>query len=78
LYAFRRLSATTELSDIPSNKFRAEPRERLPLAYHYHESQQEAFCILRGTLSVETGGLHTVDTESQRRAHNPLVMPRGM
>ena len=75
----RRLSAATELSNIAINKFRAGPGDQLPLAYHYHESQQEAFYILHGTLSVETptqivtvetGELPTVDTESPQRAYN--------
>jgi Cupin domain. len=75
----RRLSAATELSNIAINKFHTEPGEQLPLAYHYHESQQEAFYILHGTLSVETptqiitvetGELLTVDTESPQRSYN--------
>lgn len=82
----RRLSAATELSNIATNKFRAEPGEQLPLAYHYHESQQEAFYILHGMLYVKRPHrqlLLRLENYSPliQRVHNEhitLVMPRRM
>ncbi|GGJ07689.1 hypothetical protein GCM10008995_16980 [Halobellus salinus] len=76
----RRLTAATDLSDLAVNRYRAEPGEQLPLNYHYHDEQEEAFYVLSGTLAVETpGGTHVVPSgsvfaatpESPHRAHNP-------
>ncbi len=58
----------------------AEPGEQLPLAYHYHDEQVEAFYVLEGTLSVETPDgtfkierdeVFVAEPESPHRAHNP-------
>jgi len=52
----------------------------LPLAYHYHDDQEEAFYVLSGTLRIETpdetyevpeDGLFAVDPGSPQRAFNP-------
>ena len=76
----RRLSEPAQLSSVALNQFRAAPGEQIPLAYHYHEEQQEAFYVLSGTLSVETpekeisvsaGSLFVADAESPHRAYNP-------
>ncbi|MFC6772149.1 cupin domain-containing protein, partial [Halorubrum pallidum] len=76
----RKLSEPGGLEHTAINRFRAEPGEQLPLAYHYHETQQEAFYVLSGTLAVETpretyevgaDDLFVVDPESPQRAHNP-------
>ena len=76
----RKLSEPGDLEHAAINRFRAEPGEQLPLAYHYHETQQEAFYVLSGTLAVETpdetyeietDDLFVVDPESPQRAHNP-------
>jgi len=32
----------------------AEPGEQVPMTYHYHDEQVEAFYVLEGTLHVET------------------------
>lgn len=77
---YRSLTDAGDLDEMAMNLFRAEPGEQLPLAYHYHEQQEEAFFVLSGTLFVETPGqtyevpeghLSTVDPESPQRAHNP-------
>ncbi|WP_435184210.1 cupin domain-containing protein [Halobellus sp. EA9] len=76
----RRLGAAAGLGNMAINRFRAEPGEQLPLAYHYHEEQEEAFYVLSGTLAVETpeasfevetDELFAVDPESPQRAYNP-------
>jgi quercetin dioxygenase-like cupin family protein len=76
----RRLTAATDLSNLAVNRYRADPGEQLPLKYHYHDEQEEAFYVLAGTLAVETpDGTHTVPSGSvftatpgsPHRAHNP-------
>lgn len=76
----RRLSEPAQLSSVALNQFRAAPGEQIPLTYHYHEEQEEAFYVLSGTLSVETpetditvsaGSLFVADSESPHRAYNP-------
>ncbi len=76
----RKLSGPGELTDMAINRFRAAPGEQIPLAYHYHETQQEAFYVFEGTLSVETPDrtyeiaedeLFVVDSGSPQRAYNP-------
>ncbi len=76
----RKLSDPGGLDAVAVNRFRAEPGEQLPLAYHVHERQEEAFYVLDGTLYVETpertyavsaGDLFAVDPGSPQRAHNP-------
>jgi uncharacterized cupin superfamily protein len=57
-----------------------EPGEQIPLTYHYHEVQEEAFHVLSGTLHVETpegeyvvdaGQLFAVESGNPHRAHVP-------
>jgi uncharacterized cupin superfamily protein len=76
----RRLSEAADLQQVAINRFGAEPGEQVPLAYHYHDEQEEAFFVLSGTLHVETpegeyvvpaGSLFAVDPGSPQRAYNP-------
>ncbi|WP_336023929.1 cupin domain-containing protein [Halobellus salinisoli] len=76
----RRLSDPAGLSNVAINRFRAEPGEQIPLAYHYHDEQEEAFYVLSGTLLVETpeetyrvepGSLFAATPGSPHRAYNP-------
>ena len=76
----QKLSDPGGLDAAAINRFSAAPGEQLPLAYHYHETQQEAFYVLDGTLAVETpertyevpaDDLFVVDPESPQRAYNP-------
>lgn len=76
----RGLSEPAGLSQMAINRFEAEPGEQLPLAYHYHDRQEEAFYVLDGELYVETpDGTHEVGTDelfvvdpgSPQRAYNP-------
>ena len=76
----RRLGEAGGVETMAINRFVAAPGEQIPLAYHFHEEQQEAFYVLSGTLAVETpDGTETVGTEqlfvadakSPHRAYNP-------
>ncbi|MFB6096945.1 MAG: cupin domain-containing protein [Haloferacaceae archaeon] len=76
----RRISEAAGLEGMAVNRFSAEPGEQLPLAYHYHEQQEELFYVLAGTLHVETpdeefvidaDGVFACDPESPQRAFNP-------
>ena len=78
----RKLTEPAGLEQMAINRFCAEPGEDLPLAYHYHETQEEAFYVLSGTLAVETPEetyevptdcLFVVDPDSPQRAYNPVT-----
>jgi mannose-6-phosphate isomerase-like protein (cupin superfamily) len=77
---YRGLTGPAELDQFAQNVIRATAGEQVPIAYHYHEQQQEAFYVLSGTLHVETpdgelavpeGSVFAADPESPHRAHNP-------
>jgi mannose-6-phosphate isomerase-like protein (cupin superfamily) len=60
--------------------YEAAPGQQLPLAYHYHDEQVEAFYVLEGRLHVETPeGEFVVERDevfvaepgNPHRAHNP-------
>lgn len=76
----RKLSGPGELDKMAINHFTPAPGEEIPLAYHYHDEQEEAFYVLDGTLSVETpegifeveeDELFVVDPGSPQRAFVP-------
>ncbi|QCC58872.1 cupin domain-containing protein [Natrinema thermotolerans] len=76
----RRLSDAAGLDNVAINRFDAAPGEQLPLAYHVHDTQEEAFLVLSGTLHVETpegdlevpeGSLFAARPESPHLAYNP-------
>jgi uncharacterized cupin superfamily protein len=76
----RSLSAAAGLSEMAINRYTAEPGEELPLAYHYHDEQEEAFYVLSGTLHVDTpegtleagpDDLLAVEPGSPQFAYNP-------
>lgn len=76
----RRVSEAAGLENVALNHFSAEPGEQLPLAYHYHETQEEAFVVLSGSLRVETpdgefevptGSTFTARPGAPHRAYNP-------
>ena len=67
-------------SKLGMRVYEAEPGEQLPLSYHYHDEQVEAFYVLAGTLHVETPAGHrvveaeqvlVVEPGSPQRAYNP-------
>lgn len=76
----RAIGDATGLDRMAINRYDADPGEQLPLAYHYHDEQEELFYVLSGTLAVETpDGEYAVDTDetfvaepdSPHRAYNP-------
>ncbi|WP_226482155.1 cupin domain-containing protein [Natrinema amylolyticum] len=76
----RRLSEAAGMDNVAINRFDAEPGEQLPLAYHVHDTQEEAFLVLSGTLHVETpegelevpeGSMFAAQPNSPHRAYNP-------
>jgi len=69
-----------EDSPLGLRTYEAAPGQQLPLVYHYHDEQVEAFYVLEGRLHVETPeGEFVVGTDeafvvepgSPHRAHNP-------
>ncbi|MDL5362989.1 cupin domain-containing protein [Halalkalicoccus sp. NIPERK01] len=75
----RAIGSAADLSELAMNVYEADPGEQLPLAYHYHDDQEEAFYVLSGTLTVETpdgeytadaGEVFVADPESPHRAYN--------
>ena len=76
----RRLGTAAALSKAALNRFPPRPGEQIPLAYHYHDEQEEAFYVLGGTVHVETpegtyelgpDDLFAVDPGSPQRAYCP-------
>jgi mannose-6-phosphate isomerase-like protein (cupin superfamily) len=76
----RAIGDAAGLSAMAVNRYEAAPGEAIPLAYHYHDEQEELFYVLRGTLSVETPDrtyevgtdeAFVVEPESPQRAFNP-------
>lgn len=76
----RALSEPAGLEQMAVNRYIVEPGEQIPLAYHYHDEQEEAFYVLSGTLHVETpegehvverDTLFAVEPDSPQRAFTP-------
>ena len=77
---FRQLGAEIGLETLGINHIVADPGEQIPLRYHYHEQQEEAFYVASGELHVETpdqeyvveeGKLFVAKPENPHRAFNP-------
>lgn len=67
--------------------YEAEPGEQIPLAYHFHDEQEEAFYVIDGELHVETperefviptGQLFVVVPGNPHRAFNPAEAPSSV
>lgn len=76
----RGVSDATELHALHAATYEMVPGEDLSRSYHYHETREELFYVLDGTLHVETpDGEYVVsadevfvaEPESPHRAHNP-------
>ncbi|WP_331233863.1 cupin domain-containing protein [Natronorarus salvus] len=51
---FRHLARYVGFEEFGLNHVRSEPGGRIPLRYHSHDRQEEAFFVLSGTFHVET------------------------
>ncbi|GAB7093028.1 hypothetical protein JCM30237_01800 [Halolamina litorea] len=76
----RRLTEAAGLEHVAVNRYSADPGETIPLRYHYHEEQEEAFYVISGAMAVETpeetftvgaDELFAADAESPHRAYCP-------
>ena len=76
----RPIGDAASLQRLAINLYEVAPGEEIPLAYHYHDEQEEAFYVLEGTLAVETpdggydveaGQAFVAEPESPHRAYNP-------
>jgi len=78
----RSISDAADLENAAVNLYKKKvaPGEDIPLAYHYHDNQEELFYVLSGTLAVETpektyevdeDEAFVVEPDSPQRAHNP-------
>ncbi|WP_276271171.1 cupin domain-containing protein [Haloarcula litorea] len=76
----RSIDEAAGLERVAANVYEVEPGEQIPLAYHYHDEQEEVFYVLSGTLSVETpegtyevgpDEVFVVEPDSPQRAYNP-------
>ncbi|MCU4754025.1 cupin domain-containing protein [Halobacteria archaeon AArc-curdl1] len=77
---FRSISRALDLEHLGLNHITAAPGEQLPMHYHAHETQEEAFYVIEGTLHVETpdseyivetGSLFVVEPGNYHRGYNP-------
>ncbi|MBX0346721.1 cupin domain-containing protein [Haloarcula pellucida] len=76
----RALGDVAGLEQMAANVYEVAPGEQIPLAYHYHDDQEEVFYVLSGTLHVETPDetfevgadeVFVVEPDSPQRAYNP-------
>lgn len=76
----RALGDAAGLENVAVNFYAVEPGEQIPMAYHYHDEQEEIFYVLDGELRVETpegeevvpeDHLFVVEPDSPQRAFNP-------
>jgi uncharacterized cupin superfamily protein len=68
------------LENVACNLYEVRPGEQIPLAYHYHDDQEEVFYVESGQLHVETPGgervvpeghVLVVEPDSPQRAFVP-------
>ena len=76
----RAIGDAAGLDNLAMNLYEVGPGEQIPLAYHYHDDQEEAFYVLAGELHVETpegtyrvgtDEVFVVEPDSPQRAFNP-------
>jgi uncharacterized cupin superfamily protein len=76
----RSLSGAAGLDQLGAHVYEVDPGEQIPLAYHYHDQQEELFYVLSGSLAVETPDeifsvdadeAFVVEPESPQRAFVP-------
>ena len=52
----RRLTEAAGLEQVALNRYSVDPGEEIPLAYHYHDEQEEAFYVISGAIEGEAPG----------------------
>ena len=76
----RAIDDAVGLDEFAMKRYEVAPGERIPLSYHYHDRQEEAFYVLAGRLHVETPGetyevgtdeVFVVEPGHPHRAYNP-------
>ena len=76
----RPVTSAAGLERMAVNRFVARPGEQIPLAYHYHDEQEELFYVVSGTLHVETpeetyelgaNEVFAAESDSPHRAYAP-------
>ena len=76
----RALTERVGLENVAVNLYEVDPGDQIPLAYHYHDEQEEAFYVTQGELHVETpegtqvvpeGHLFVAEPDSPQRAYVP-------
>lgn len=76
----RRVGTAAGLENMGLNRYVAEPGEQIPLAYHSHDAQEEAFVVVEGSMHVETpegefvagpGEVFVAEPGRPHRAYNP-------
>lgn len=76
----RALGDAAGLENVAVNLYEVDPGEQIPLAYHYHDEQEEVFYVTQGELRVETpeggqvvpeGHLFVAEPDSPQRAYVP-------
>jgi uncharacterized cupin superfamily protein len=50
----RSISDACDLDNLAAHVYEVAPGEQIPLAYHYHDEQEELFFVTEGRLHVET------------------------
>ncbi len=76
----RAIGETLGLENLAVNRYEVAPGEEIPLAYHYHDHQEELFYVLAGRLHVDTpegtyevaaDEVFVVEPDSPQFAYNP-------
>lgn len=76
----RAIDVAAGLENVAVKRYEVDPGEAIPLAYHYHDHQEELFYVLSGRLHVDTpertyevdeDEVLVVEPDSPQRAHNP-------
>jgi uncharacterized cupin superfamily protein len=76
----RGIGEAVGLANVAVNRYEVDPGEDIPLAFHYHDEQEEVFYVLDGVLGVETPDdeyhvdadeAFVVEPGSPQRAFNP-------
>lgn len=76
----RGIADAAGLENVGVNLYEADPGEQIPLAYHYHDEQEEVFYVVDGELAGETpdetcrvpaGTFFVVEPSNPLRAYAP-------